>query len=158
MRFRSLWQPLKKVAAERGRNMKFKRCAIDFISRCCNLTFCAFHSGKNASNSVVTCLFIQQPSQNAFCMLICSCNSLLEWLIKRVFLFYLLLPLSSSYPVEGGGLPAKAKKSRSTLSNGSIRKVEAKKALSLEAAQLEIQQQHKTLTRQVAIRWDSRGL
>ncbi|XP_022048535.1 GRAM domain-containing protein 2B isoform X1 [Acanthochromis polyacanthus] len=58
----------------------------------------------------------------------------------------------SSYPVEssGGGLPAKVKKSRS--SNGSIKKVEARKALSLEAAQLEIQQQHKTLTRQVAIR------
>ncbi|XP_013866226.1 GRAM domain-containing protein 3 isoform X2 [Austrofundulus limnaeus] len=59
--------------------------------------------------------------------------------------------LTSSYPVEGGGLPAKAKK-RSSISNGSIKKVEAKKALSLEAAQLEIQQQHKTLTRQVAIR------
>uniref|UniRef100_UPI0037E81491 GRAM domain-containing protein 2B isoform X3 n=1 Tax=Semicossyphus pulcher TaxID=241346 RepID=UPI0037E81491 len=60
----------------------------------------------------------------------------------------------SSYPVEssGGGLPAKVKKSRSSLSNGSIKKVEARKALSLEAAQLEIQQQHKTLTRQVAIR------
>uniref|UniRef100_A0A1A7WIA6 Wu:fi13g07 n=1 Tax=Iconisemion striatum TaxID=60296 RepID=A0A1A7WIA6_9TELE len=60
----------------------------------------------------------------------------------------------SSYPVEsgGGGLPAKAKKSKSILSNGSIRKVEARKALSLEAAQIEIQQQqHKTLTRQVAI-------
>uniref|UniRef100_A0A1A8E6C1 Wu:fi13g07 n=1 Tax=Nothobranchius kadleci TaxID=1051664 RepID=A0A1A8E6C1_NOTKA len=59
----------------------------------------------------------------------------------------------SSYPVEsgGGGLPAKAKKSRSVLSNGSVKKVEARKALSLEAAQIEIQQQHKTLTRQVAI-------
>ncbi|XP_059197096.1 GRAM domain-containing protein 2B isoform X2 [Centropristis striata] len=59
----------------------------------------------------------------------------------------------SSYPVEssGGGLPAKVKKSRSSLSNGSIKKVEARKALSLEAAQLEIQQQHKTITRQVAI-------
>ncbi|XP_010740515.1 GRAM domain-containing protein 2B isoform X1 [Larimichthys crocea] len=59
----------------------------------------------------------------------------------------------SSYPVEssGGGLPAKVKKSRSSLSNGSIKKVETRKALSLEAAQLEIQQQHKTLTRQVAI-------
>lgn len=59
---------------------------------------------------------------------------------------------ASSYPVEssGGGLPAKAKKSR--LSNGSIKKVEARKALSLEAAQLEIQEQRKTLTRQVAIR------
>ncbi|KAM9358518.1 GRAM domain-containing protein 2B isoform 2-T2 [Symphorus nematophorus] len=70
----------------------------------------------------------------------------------------------SSYPVEssGGGLPAKVKKSRSSLSNGSIKKVETKKALSLEAAQLEIQQQHKALTRQVAIRSqtfdvDSRG-
>ncbi|XP_008290424.1 GRAM domain-containing protein 3 isoform X1 [Stegastes partitus] len=61
---------------------------------------------------------------------------------------------TSSYPVEssGGGLPAKVKKSRSSLSNGTIKKVEARKALSLEAAQLEIQQQHKTLTRQVAIR------
>ncbi|XP_041791471.1 GRAM domain-containing protein 2B isoform X2 [Chelmon rostratus] len=61
---------------------------------------------------------------------------------------------TSSYPVEssGGGLPAKVKKSRSSLSNGSIKKAEARKALSLEAAQLEIQQQHKTLTRQVAIR------
>ncbi|XP_041791472.1 GRAM domain-containing protein 2B isoform X3 [Chelmon rostratus] len=60
----------------------------------------------------------------------------------------------TSYPVEssGGGLPAKVKKSRSSLSNGSIKKAEARKALSLEAAQLEIQQQHKTLTRQVAIR------
>nr|XP_015826237.2 GRAM domain-containing protein 2B isoform X8 [Nothobranchius furzeri] len=60
----------------------------------------------------------------------------------------------SSYPLEsgGGGLPAKAKKSRSVLSNGSVKKVEAKKALSLEAAQIEIQQQHKTLTRQVAMR------
>ncbi|KAF7202490.1 transcript variant X4 [Nothobranchius furzeri] len=59
----------------------------------------------------------------------------------------------SSYPLEsgGGGLPAKAKKSRSVLSNGSVKKVEARKALSLEAAQIEIQQQHKTLTRQVAI-------
>uniref|UniRef100_A0A8C6S831 Si:zfos-943e10.1 n=1 Tax=Neogobius melanostomus TaxID=47308 RepID=A0A8C6S831_9GOBI len=60
----------------------------------------------------------------------------------------------SSYPVEGsgGGLPTKLKKSRSTLSSGSIKKVEAKKSLSLEAAQLEIQQQHKTLRRQVAVR------
>ncbi|XP_038571547.1 GRAM domain-containing protein 2B isoform X1 [Micropterus salmoides] len=60
----------------------------------------------------------------------------------------------SSYPVEssGGGLPAKVKKSRSSLSIGSIKKAESRKALSLEAAQLEIQQQHKTLTRQVAIR------
>lgn len=60
----------------------------------------------------------------------------------------------SNYPVEssGGGLSAKVKKSRSSLSNGSIKKTETRKALSLEAAQLEIQQQHKTLTRQVAIR------
>ncbi|XP_026201798.1 GRAM domain-containing protein 2B isoform X1 [Anabas testudineus] len=60
----------------------------------------------------------------------------------------------SSYPVEssGVGLPAKVKKSRSSLSNGSIKKLETRKALSLEAAQLEIQQQHKTLNRQVAIR------
>ncbi|KAM3619034.1 uncharacterized protein V6R79_001913 [Siganus canaliculatus] len=72
--------------------------------------------------------------------------------------------LKSSYPVEssGGPLPTKLKKSRSSLSNGSIKK-EARKALSLEAAQLEIQQQHKTLTRQAAIRSDtfdvdSRGL
>ncbi|XP_049909934.1 GRAM domain-containing protein 2B isoform X4 [Epinephelus moara] len=58
------------------------------------------------------------------------------------------------YPVDssGGGLPAKVKKSRSSLSNGSIKKAESRKALSLEAAQLEIQQQHKTLTRQVAVR------
>uniref|UniRef100_H3CXI8 Si:zfos-943e10.1 n=1 Tax=Tetraodon nigroviridis TaxID=99883 RepID=H3CXI8_TETNG len=60
--------------------------------------------------------------------------------------------MKESYPVEssGGGLPAKAKKSR--ISNGSIKKLEARKALSLEAAQLEIQEQHKTLTRQAAIR------
>lgn len=60
----------------------------------------------------------------------------------------------SSYPVEGSGgaLPTKLKKSRSTLSNGSVKKVEARKALSLEAAQLEIQQQHKVLSRQVAVR------
>nr|XP_046247030.1 GRAM domain-containing protein 2B isoform X3 [Scatophagus argus] len=71
--------------------------------------------------------------------------------------------LVSSYPVEssGGGLPAKVKKSRSSLGKSSI-KVETRKALSLEAAQLEIQQQHKTLTRQTAIRSqtfdvDSRG-
>ncbi|KAI3368232.1 hypothetical protein L3Q82_007952 [Scortum barcoo] len=58
----------------------------------------------------------------------------------------------ANYPVEssGGGLPTKLKKSRSC--NGSIKKVETRKALSLEAAQLEIQQEHKTLTRQVAIR------
>uniref|UniRef100_A0A3B3HB29 Si:zfos-943e10.1 n=1 Tax=Oryzias latipes TaxID=8090 RepID=A0A3B3HB29_ORYLA len=60
----------------------------------------------------------------------------------------------SNYPVEssGGGLPAKAKISKSSQSNASIKKVEARKALSLEAAQLEIQQQHKALTRQVAVR------
>lgn len=70
----------------------------------------------------------------------------------------------SSYPVEssGGGLPTKVKKSRSSLSNGSIKKMETRKTLSLEAAQLEIQQQHKTLTRQLSIRSqtfdvDSRG-
>ncbi|XP_041862329.1 GRAM domain-containing protein 2B isoform X4 [Melanotaenia boesemani] len=59
----------------------------------------------------------------------------------------------SGYPVEssGGGLPAKTKKSRSSLSHGGNKKVETK-ALSLEAAQLEIQQQRKTLTRQVAVR------
>ncbi|XP_049909932.1 GRAM domain-containing protein 2B isoform X2 [Epinephelus moara] len=62
--------------------------------------------------------------------------------------------MKESYPVDssGGGLPAKVKKSRSSLSNGSIKKAESRKALSLEAAQLEIQQQHKTLTRQVAVR------
>ncbi|XP_044056633.1 GRAM domain-containing protein 2B isoform X2 [Siniperca chuatsi] len=72
--------------------------------------------------------------------------------------------LGSSYPVEssGGGLPAKVKKSRSSFSNGSIKKAESRKALSLEESQHEIQQQHKTLTRQVAIRSqtfdaDSRG-
>lgn len=70
----------------------------------------------------------------------------------------------SSYPVEssGGGLPAKVKKSRSSSSNGSVKKAETRKALSLEAAQLEIQKQHKTITRQVSVRSqtfdvDSRG-
>ncbi|XP_031715546.1 GRAM domain-containing protein 2B isoform X1 [Anarrhichthys ocellatus] len=60
--------------------------------------------------------------------------------------------LGSSYPVEssGGGLPAKVKKSRSSPGNSSIRKAETRKALSLEAALLE--QHHKTLTRQEAIR------
>ncbi|XP_061681174.1 GRAM domain-containing protein 2B isoform X4 [Syngnathoides biaculeatus] len=60
----------------------------------------------------------------------------------------------SSYPVEssGGGVPAKLKKSRSTSSKDSVKKAEARKTLSLEAAQLEIQEQHKTLTRQLAIR------
>ncbi|XP_037626234.1 GRAM domain-containing protein 2B isoform X2 [Sebastes umbrosus] len=72
--------------------------------------------------------------------------------------------MKESYPVEssGGGLPAKVKKSRSSSSNGSVKKVETRKALSLEAAQLEIQKQHKTITRQVSIRSqtfdvDSRG-
>ncbi|KAM9762759.1 GRAM domain-containing protein 2B isoform 2-T2 [Menidia menidia] len=62
--------------------------------------------------------------------------------------------MKESYPVEssGGGLPAKAKKSRSSLSNGAVKKMETKKALSLEAAQLEFQHQQKTLTRQVAVR------
>ncbi|KAK2907990.1 GRAM domain-containing protein 2B isoform X2 [Channa argus] len=60
----------------------------------------------------------------------------------------------SSYPVDsnGGGLPTKVKKSRSSPSNGTIKKLETRKALSLEAAQLEFQQQHKTLTRQASIR------
>ncbi|XP_007541416.1 GRAM domain-containing protein 3 isoform X3 [Poecilia formosa] len=62
------------------------------------------------------------------------------------------LKVSSSYPVESGGLPAKAKKSRNSQSNGAIKKTEAKKALSLETAQLELQQQHKTVSRQIAIR------
>ncbi|XP_069558401.1 GRAM domain-containing protein 2B isoform X3 [Brachyistius frenatus] len=62
--------------------------------------------------------------------------------------------VTGNYPVEssGGGLPAKVKKSRSSLSNGSVKKAEARKALSLEAAQLPTQQQHKTLVRQVAVR------
>ncbi|XP_034069029.1 GRAM domain-containing protein 2B isoform X2 [Gymnodraco acuticeps] len=62
--------------------------------------------------------------------------------------------MKESYPVEssGGGLPAKLKKSKSSSSNGSIKKAESRKALSLEAAELEVQQQHKTLTRQEAIR------
>ncbi|KAM7387983.1 hypothetical protein PAMP_024187 [Pampus punctatissimus] len=71
----------------------------------------------------------------------------------------------SNYPVDGsgGGLPPKVKKSRSSLSNGSVKKVEARKTLSLEAAQLEIQQQHKTLSRQASLRSqsfdvDSKGL
>ncbi|KAM4575244.1 GRAM domain-containing protein 2B isoform 4-T4 [Fundulus diaphanus] len=59
------------------------------------------------------------------------------------------LKIGSSYPVESGGLPAKTKKSRSSQS---LKKTEARKALSLEAAQLELQQQHKVLTRQVAVR------
>ncbi|XP_057696809.1 GRAM domain-containing protein 2B isoform X2 [Corythoichthys intestinalis] len=62
--------------------------------------------------------------------------------------------MKESYPVEssGGGVPAKVKKSRSTSSKDTVKKVEARKTLSLEAAQLEIQEQHKTLTRQLAIR------
>ncbi|XP_029939950.1 GRAM domain-containing protein 2B isoform X2 [Salarias fasciatus] len=68
----------------------------------------------------------------------------------------------STYPVEsggggGGGLPAKVKKSRSSSSSSSFKKVEARKALSLEAAQLEIQQQHKTLTRSLTLDADSKG-
>ncbi|XP_032382076.1 GRAM domain-containing protein 2B isoform X3 [Etheostoma spectabile] len=60
----------------------------------------------------------------------------------------------SSYPVEssGGGLPAKVKKSRSSSSNGSIKKLKSRKAMSMEASQLDIQQQHKIITRQVDIR------
>ncbi|XP_058495068.1 GRAM domain-containing protein 2B isoform X1 [Solea solea] len=63
----------------------------------------------------------------------------------------------SNYPVDssGSGLPDKVKKSRSSLSNGSIKKLESRKALSLEAAQIEVQLQHKTLARQVAIRAQS---
>ncbi|XP_029683686.1 GRAM domain-containing protein 2B [Takifugu rubripes] len=59
--------------------------------------------------------------------------------------------MKESYPVEsgGGGLPAKVKKSRT--SNGSVKTVETRKSLSLEAAQLELQQQQKTLSRQVAV-------
>ncbi|XP_032382077.1 GRAM domain-containing protein 2B isoform X4 [Etheostoma spectabile] len=55
----------------------------------------------------------------------------------------------SSYPVEssGGGLPAKVKKSRSSSSNGSIKKLKSRKAMSMEASQLDIQQQHKIITR-----------
>nr|XP_040040053.1 GRAM domain-containing protein 2B isoform X2 [Gasterosteus aculeatus aculeatus] len=60
--------------------------------------------------------------------------------------------MKESYPVDASGdaLPAKVKKSRSGFGNGSIRKVESRKALSLEAAQLELQ--HKTITRQEAVR------
>ncbi|XP_034737528.1 GRAM domain-containing protein 2B isoform X2 [Etheostoma cragini] len=71
--------------------------------------------------------------------------------------------MKESYPVEssGGGLPAKVKKSRSSSSNGSIKKVKSRKALSMEASQLDIQEPHKTITRQVDIRSqtfdDSRG-
>ncbi|XP_060934360.1 GRAM domain-containing protein 2B isoform X2 [Limanda limanda] len=61
---------------------------------------------------------------------------------------------TSSYPVDssGGGPPDKVKKSRSSSSNGSLNKMETRKALSLEAAQMEIKQQHKTLHRQAAVR------
>ncbi|XP_034737530.1 GRAM domain-containing protein 2B isoform X4 [Etheostoma cragini] len=64
----------------------------------------------------------------------------------------------SSYPVEssGGGLPAKVKKSRSSSSNGSIKKVKSRKALSMEASQLDIQEPHKTITRSQTFD-DSRG-
>ncbi|XP_008329895.1 GRAM domain-containing protein 2B isoform X2 [Cynoglossus semilaevis] len=64
---------------------------------------------------------------------------------------------TSNYPVEGSGsgLPDKLKKSKSTISNGSIKKVETRKAMSLETAHVDIQQQHKTLSRQVAIRAQS---
>ncbi|XP_032382074.1 GRAM domain-containing protein 2B isoform X2 [Etheostoma spectabile] len=62
--------------------------------------------------------------------------------------------MKESYPVEssGGGLPAKVKKSRSSSSNGSIKKLKSRKAMSMEASQLDIQQQHKIITRQVDIR------
>ncbi|XP_019731001.1 GRAM domain-containing protein 3 isoform X2 [Hippocampus comes] len=62
--------------------------------------------------------------------------------------------MKESYPVEssGGGVPTKVKKSRSTLSKDGVKKVEARKTLSLEAAQLQIEEQHKTLTRQLSIR------
>ncbi|XP_032382079.1 GRAM domain-containing protein 2B isoform X6 [Etheostoma spectabile] len=57
--------------------------------------------------------------------------------------------MKESYPVEssGGGLPAKVKKSRSSSSNGSIKKLKSRKAMSMEASQLDIQQQHKIITR-----------
>ncbi|XP_077463926.1 GRAM domain-containing protein 2B isoform X2 [Stigmatopora argus] len=62
--------------------------------------------------------------------------------------------MKESYPVEssGGGVPAKVRKSRSTSGKDAVKKVEARKTLSLEAAQLEIEEQHKTLSRQLAIR------
>lgn len=68
--------------------------------------------------------------------------------------FSFLFPMSSSYPVEsnGGGVPTKVKKSRSTLSKDGVKKVEARKTLSLEAAQLQIEEQQKTLTRQLSVR------
>ncbi|XP_056132090.1 GRAM domain-containing protein 2B isoform X2 [Lampris incognitus] len=67
--------------------------------------------------------------------------------------------MKESYPAEsgGGGLPTKVKKGKS-FSNGSIKKkVEPRKALSLEEAQLETQQQHKTLTRSQTFEIDSRS-
>ncbi|XP_034737532.1 GRAM domain-containing protein 2B isoform X6 [Etheostoma cragini] len=66
--------------------------------------------------------------------------------------------MKESYPVEssGGGLPAKVKKSRSSSSNGSIKKVKSRKALSMEASQLDIQEPHKTITRSQTFD-DSRG-
>ncbi|KAF7662292.1 hypothetical protein LDENG_00239990 [Lucifuga dentata] len=84
--------------------------------------------------------------------------------VSRYMSFRSSKRFTSSYPVEssGGGLSTKVKKGKG-ISNGSIKKAETRKALSLEAAQLEIQQQqHKTLIRQVAIRSqtfdsDSRG-
>lgn len=94
------------------------------------------------------CLYSNTPKTNSAFSLFMQFARNINFVLFFCFVF---LPLSSSYPVEGGGLQAKAKK-RSSISNGSIKKVEARKALSLEAAQLEIQQQHKTLTRQVAIR------
>lgn len=88
-------------------------------------------------------------------------NVFLKPKVAHFVIFFPPFPplICCSYPVESssGGLPAKVRKSRSTLSNGSIKKVDARKALSLEAAQLEIQQQHKTLTRQAPVRWASWG-
>ncbi|XP_077573764.1 GRAM domain-containing protein 2B isoform X2 [Stigmatopora nigra] len=62
--------------------------------------------------------------------------------------------MKESYPVEssGGGVPAKVRKSRSTSGKDAVKKVEARKTLSLEAAQMETEEQHKTLSRQLAIR------
>ncbi|XP_076009476.1 GRAM domain-containing protein 2B isoform X2 [Genypterus blacodes] len=73
--------------------------------------------------------------------------------VSRYISFRSSRRLKSSYPVDssGGGLPAKVKKGKS-FSNGSIKKAEARKALSLEAAELELQQKHKTLTRQASVR------
>ncbi|KAG7277210.1 hypothetical protein CRUP_018864 [Coryphaenoides rupestris] len=72
----------------------------------------------------------------------------------------------SNYPEcggGGGGLPTKVKRSKSCVSNGSSRrKVESMKALSLEDAGLDLQREHKTLSRQPPVRsqtfdLDSRG-